>query len=294
MLTLEYKKNYRCLREGTLSIPLQNFGDCKNTASGSLFLLASGSSTASFPVSRYTRLPFIAMNGSIKRLADENVSPLFYLCDDENFVKSRPDFAALGVRQAQHIAMKLKCFQVLHEFYPKVLQDKQLYLLERVNRRHDKKDLSDRCFAWSIRNDPDFVSRFSLFSQKTNRIGFSRNMQRGYFVGRTIAYAATQLAYFLGFCRVFIVGMDLNADTGRFYEQPENALPTTLDEDFDKFILPSFKIMKDNIIDKENFKVFNLSPDSRMPDSVLPKIDLDQLDELLKNTDYSSCSWQIE
>jgi KDO transferase-3 len=294
MLALEHNEKYRYLHEGTLSIPLQNFGECRNTASGDLFLLASGGSAASFPIAQYARFPFVAMNGSIKRLVEENIPPLFYLCDDENFVQSRPDLAVLGARHAQHVAMKLKCFQVLHEFYPEVLQGKHLYLLERVNRHHDRKALSDRRFAWSIRNDPDFVSRFSLFRQKINRIGFSRNMQKGYFVGRTIVYAATQLAYFLGFRRIFIVGMDLKASAGRFYEQPQNALPTTLDEDFNKFILPSFKIMKENIIDKEDFKVFNLSPDSRMPASVLPKIDLEQFNELLKNADSNICLGQIK
>jgi KDO transferase-3 len=294
MLELGHEEDHRYLHKGSMRIPLQNFEDCRNLGSGDLFLLASGSSAASFPVSRYTCFPFIAMNGSIKRLVDENIAPLFYVCDDENFVQSRPDLTAMGVQQAQHVAMKLRCFQVLHEFDPEVLQGKRLYLLERVNRYHDREALSDRCFAWSIRKDPELVSRFSLFRQKTNRIGFSRNMQMGYFVGRTSVYAATQLAYFIGFRRVFIIGMDLKSSAGRFYEQQQNALPTSLDIDFDEFILPSFKIMKENIIDKEDFKVFNLSPDSRMPDSILPKIDLEQFEQLIKNADYAPCSRLIE
>jgi KDO transferase-3 len=283
MMQNHNEKNPLNRLSGNAFIPMRDFCDCRNQYSGSVLLLASGGSAASFPVSRYARIPFVAMNGSITRLADENIEPMFYICDDKSFTESRPDLAVLGARLAQHVAMSFQCFQTLQLFDSEVLQHKRAYLLERVNRRHGYPSVSDRRFAWSIRNDPDLISGFSLFRQKPNRIGFSRNMCKGYFVGRTIVYCATQLVYFLGFRRVFIVGMDLKSSAGRFYEQGQNALPTRLDCDFDQFILPSFRILKKNIIDKEDFKVFNLSRDSRMPESVLPKIDLEQFEELLKN-----------
>jgi KDO transferase-3 len=283
MLTLRYDENRRYLCEGEKTILLEDFNDCRNKYSGCLFLLASGSSAATFPIPRYAHFPFIAMNGSIKRLVDENIRPLFYMCDDKNFVTARPDLAIMGAKQAQHIAMNLECLQALHEADPEVLQSQHIYLLERVNRFYNQKPLSDKHFAWSIRKDPDMVSGFSLLRQKPNRIGFSRNLRKGYFASRTIPYAATQLAYSLGFHKVFIIGMDLRASSGRFYEQKQDALPTSLDDDFNKFILPSFKIMADKIIAKENFKVFNLSVDSRMPADILPKIHLEQLDQILKD-----------
>jgi KDO transferase-3 len=243
--------------------------------------LASGASAADFPVSRYARFPFIAMNGSILRLVDENVPPLFYLCNDAGFVDARPKIAALGCAFAQNIAMSLECFQIVHAYDAKILTGKKLYLLERVNRYYDRKRISDRRFAWSIRKDPELIVGFSLFHQKSNRIGFSRNLARGYFCGRTIAYPAAQLAYTLGFRTIFMVGMDLKASAGRFYEQRQNAIPTRLDEDFERFILPSFRFMAEKIVTRENFRGFNLSPISRLPDSVMPKISLETLDRLL-------------
>jgi KDO transferase-3 len=106
-------------------------------------------------------------------------------------------------------------------------------------------------------------------------------MGRGYFCGRTIAYLCVQLAYTLGFRKVFIVGMDLKNNAGRFYEESKDALPTSLDDDYDGFILPSFAFMQKRIAAKENFQVFNLSSQSRLPDDILPKINLNQLDQLL-------------
>ncbi|MDR1661431.1 MAG: hypothetical protein LBR95_03255 [Azoarcus sp.] len=282
MLMLGHDKSRRYLHDGDLCIPLENFNDCRNCYSGNLFLLASGGSAASFPVSRYTHFPFIAMNGSITRLVDENIKPLFYMCDDENFVAARPDFAIMGIKHARYTAMNLECFQTLHEFDPEALPGKRIYLLERVNRYYGQKPLPDRRFARSIRMDSELISGFSLLRKKPNRIGFSKNIQRGYFNARTIPYGATQLAYFLGFRRVFIIGMDLRSSAGRFYEQGRDILPTGLDDDFKKYILPSFKIMVKKATAKEDFKVFNLSMESRMPARVLPKINLEQLDQLLK------------
>jgi KDO transferase-3 len=278
MLTLE-QDGVRILREGERCIPLRNFGDCRNQYSGGVFLLASGRSAADFPVADYAGFPFIAMNGSIQRLVEEGVKPLFHLCNDRGFVAARPDLAALAARHAQHLAMSLECLRTLHEFDSEILStERRIYLLERVNRYHDQKSVSDRRFAWNIRKEPELICGFSLFRQKPNRIGFSRNLQKGYFCGRTIAYAATQLAYHLGFRRVFIIGMDLRASVGRFYEQEQQkALPTSLDMDFDGFIQPSFRFMAEKIIAQEDFRVFNLSPISRLPASILPKIDLEAL-----------------
>jgi KDO transferase-3 len=256
-----------------------------------VFILASGASAGDFPVARYADYPFIAMNGSVKRLADENIRPLFYICNDKNFPAGRPDLAISGCNLARNIAMSLECFNEIYLNDPVVLMNKSLYLLERVNRYYKKPRFSDKRFAWSIRNDAELMGNFSLLWRKPNRIGFSKNIRRGYFCARTIVYVALQLAYTLGFQKVFIVGMDLNENAGRFYEDRENRLPTALDEQFDKFILPSFHFVSKKIISDDNdpslcdvmrfFRVFNLSLNSRLPGTIIPKITLDQLDRLL-------------
>jgi KDO transferase-3 len=105
-------------------------------------------------------------------------------------------------------------------------------------------------------------------------------MSKGYFGGRTIPFAALQLAYHLGFSKVFLVGVDMNAQPGRFYEQGEAALPTRLDEDYEDYILPSFELLAEQVVGPA-FQVFNLSQTSRLPGDLVPVIDLHQLDALL-------------
>jgi KDO transferase-3 len=279
--------NYFLYKDG-LKIFLRDFAECKHSYLAEVsakdnkcvFIFASGPSAKDFPVARYADYPFISMNGSITRLADENIRPLFYLCDDRGFPSGRPDLAMLGCNLARHIAMSLECFDEIYLNDSTLLVDKSLYLLERVNRYYKKRSVSDKYFAWSIRNDAELVGNFSLLRSKPNRIGFSKNMRRGHFCARTIVYVALQLTYTLGFQKVFIVGMDLNENAGRFYEDKENRLPTALDEQFNKLILPSFLFVSKKII-HDGFRVFNLSLNSRLPGTIIPKITLSQLDHLL-------------
>jgi KDO transferase-3 len=270
------------LHKDGLSIPLNKFAECRNSYSGSVFLLASGASVSEFPVSHYADFPFIAMNGSIVRLVAEKIRPLFYLCSDPSFPRDSPDVAALGCEHAHHVAMSLDTFSEFHAQNKTILSGKSLYLLERVNSYYNKKNISDRRFAWMIRKSSDFVSDFSLFRSKPNRIGFSKDMSLGYFCARTIVFIALQLAYTLGFQKIFIVGMDMNKEVGRFYDKSATSLPTSIDIDYHKYILPSFQIFSKKILKtQEKIKVYNLSMNSRLPGTVIPKITLDQLGQLL-------------
>ncbi|MDR2926073.1 MAG: hypothetical protein LBU76_09055 [Azoarcus sp.] len=284
------------LRADGVEFSLKKFLDCKNHYSGNVFLLASGASANDFPVLRYAKFPFVAMNGSILRLLDEQIQPLFYMCFDSRFPLNRPEIAIAGCKSAQHIAMNINSFYEVYSHDHSALTNKSLYLIERVNRYCHGKNISDRRFAWSVRNDSEMISQFSFIRKKVNRIGFSLNVNRGFYSASTIVYAALQLVHTLGFQNVFLIGVDLNKDSGRFYEQNmksevsmdksvknlSDVLPTKIDLDYDKFILPSFKILSNQFLKRQNyFKVFNLSLNSRLPSTVIPKISLDQLDQLL-------------
>jgi KDO transferase-3 len=283
---LEIDADRLFLHDGETSISLQNFQECRRGYSGSVFILASGISASDFPVAQYRHLPFIAMNGSILRLAQDKIIPIFYLVDDKGFVESRSEIAKTGFEYSKNVAMSFPALQALHNLFPNLLKTKNtegrpLYLLERVNSRH--KQLSDRAFAWSIRGDTELFSDFSLLHLRPNKIGFSKNMCRGYFCARTIPYVAIQLCYHLGFRNLFIIGMDMRDGSKRFYESGSESLPSRLENDYDGFILPNFKFMAQKILGTKDFQVFNLSSISRIPDEILPKISLRQLDQIIQS-----------
>lgn len=256
------------------------FKACRGQYSGSIFLIASGPSANDFPIERYPHVPMMAMNGSIVRFGQTSSRPLVYLCDDLGFVKKRLPLVRQGLQLAERALLGRSALEALLSIAPDLAGCSTLHLMERVNRSVAGSVLSDRRYAWQMRNDPDIECGFSLWRKKPNRIGFSRNMSKGYFGGRTIPYAALQMAFHMGFSKVFLVGVDLDGQSGRCYEQGEQALQSRLDEDFDDYILPSFKILADRVVSTD-FQVFNLSHCSKLPGELIPGIALDQLDALL-------------
>ncbi|MDG1582587.1 lipopolysaccharide core biosynthesis protein [Pseudomonas sp. GOM6] len=262
------------------SVALGDFSPLRGKFSGSVFLVASGPSVAQFQMSRYRDWPMLAMNGSIQRFLQEEVSPLFYLCDDKGFAQAKAGAVADGIRHARYAALGFSCLEQMARHSPDVLGEGELMLLERANRMHGQVELSDRMFAWRNRHNPDMVVHWSLLHQKRNRIGFSRDLSQGYFNGRTIPYAALQLACHLGFSRVFMVGVDMNPAQGRFYE-PKGVVPSRLDDDWDDYILPSFELLGGKVLGP-HFQVFNLSKQSRIPERLVPKLDWIQLDASLQ------------
>lgn len=262
-------------------VATKSFAELRGSCSGDLFIIASGPSARAFPLRRYARFQMLALNGSICALSEAGIAPFFYLCDDSSFVCNRLPLLLRAIEQAQNLALGPRVIDSLLGYEPQALSGRSVYRFERVNRPPvDGKALSDRQFARRARKDPDIECGFSWFRQKPNRIGFSRNLEKGYFSSRTIPYAGIQLAYHLGFSRVFVVGMDLDSSLGRFYEQGGEAVRSRLDGDYEDYILPCFELMAQRVVNPD-FRVYNLSPNSRLPSSVIPKLGLDQLDALL-------------
>lgn len=262
-------------------ICLHEFAACKGLYSGPLFIVASGPSARDFPLTNYAQYPMFAVSGSIQLFTAAGVAPLFYLCDDNSFAAQRHLILRQGLALAQNVALSPRVLSITQGLSGAELGKARLYSFNRLNRGIDgKQQLSDRRFAWKMRNDQDVSCDFSFFSQKPNRIGFSRDMGKGYFSCRTIPYAGLQLAHHLGFNQVILVGVDLDSSQGRFYEQGTAAMPSRLDGDYEDYIEPCFELMARRVICPK-FQVYNLSPKSRLPASLVPKITLDQLDALL-------------
>lgn len=253
----------------------------QNSQRGDVFIVASGPSAREFPLMQYSHIPMLALNGSVRLFDETGISPFFYMCDDGSFVRNRLPLLLRAVEISQNLALSPGVIDNLLRLQERALDDVDVYRFERVNRPGENKPaLSDRCFAWRARQDSDMECHFSLLRQKPNRIGFCRNLAKGYFSGRTIPYAGIQLAYHLGFSRVFLVGVDLDSSLGRFYEQGADAVPSRLDGDYLDYILPCFQLMARRVLG-EHFAVYNLSLNSRLPADLIPKIGIDQLDGLL-------------
>lgn len=247
---------------------IMDFAACRGIADGPVFIVASGVSAKGFPLQHFAGVPMITVNGAISMFAEHGVRPYFYVCTDTGFAQQQPELYAKAVRLSPRLAIWPSEVSALP-----VATRAQIFPLAKAARS----SLRDALFN----TDPVLVRSRAVWGSRSRSVGFSKNLSQGFFDARTVAYAALQLAFHLGFNKVFLVGVDLDQSVGRFYEAPGQAVSRChLDESYERRILPSLKLMADRVVN-EQFAVYNLSAISKIPASVIPKITLDQAQALI-------------
>lgn len=252
----------------SLRASVNEFSMCHDGVHGAVFIVASGITAKDFPIEQFADVPMITMNGAISKFESTAILPFFYVCSDTNFRIQQPRLHALAMRSSLRVALWAHELEQLPE--PPV---GEVYLLKKAD------DVS--LLGAVFKREPYYVRSRVLWNKRARSIGFSKNLQYGYFDARTVVYLALQLAYHAGFTKVFLVGMDLNQSVARFYEQAHTSpSPCGLDEHFERRILPSLRLMANTVM-SERFRVYNLSAISRVPDSIIPKVTTEQVVELL-------------
>jgi Kdo-III transferase WaaZ len=242
--------------------------ECRNIRNGPVFIIASGASAKDFPLEKFADVPMITMNGAISMFIGSGVKPFFYACTDQGFSREQPELFSEAMRISERVALSED-----HIWHTPVAPQGELYFLNRAPR-----------FSWTemlFRSDKELVSSRKLGNGRNRTLGFSKNLKRGFFDSRTVAYLALQIAYHVGFTKVFLVGVDLNQSVNRFYEEPDQYVsPCLLDEHFFTRILPSFEILSKYVVN-EDFQVYNLSRSSRIPGELIPRATFADVDNLI-------------
>ncbi|VVO04280.1 lipopolysaccharide biosynthesis protein [Pseudomonas fluorescens] len=249
-------------------LDVHDFDECRNIQTGPVFIIASGASAKDFPLEKYADVPMITMNGAISMFIEPGIKPFFYASTDDAFCRQQPYLFAQAMRLSRRLALWEDLIR-----YEALAPEGELYLLTHA----PKLSWSEVIFGL----DKELVRRRKLGTGRNRSLGFSKNLKRGFFDARTVAYLALQIAYHVGFTKVFLVGVDLDQSAGRFYEQPgTDVSPCNLDDHFHTRILPSFEIMSQYVMD-DDFRVYNLSEVSRIPHELVPRVTLDQIDRMI-------------
>lgn len=254
--------------------------ELRGSFNNDVFIYTSGQSAKNFPLIEYQNRKYIVVNGAVRVFIEKNIKPLAFVFDDADFIQENTDLVIRSIAFSEYIFMPKELFlqYSIEEKIPSEHRGK-VFFINKVNKIDGVQQGSYRFFYFKNIFNKSLVFKLSRLFYKSKNIGFSKNISEGYFCARTIAYVALQLAYYLGFKRVFFVGLDLNASAGRFYDK-KDPLPTTLDKDYPRHIYPSFELVAKRIVD-ESFEIYNLSTQSRLPRNIMPKITLDQLADLI-------------
>jgi len=248
----------------------------RRPASRQCFILATGPSLAQTDLGQLAGQTCFGVNGAIAACEDSRLAFQYHLVSDGSFVRDRLPLVRRMIESGAECLFSFAALGMLCELDHALLASPKLYLLPEMNYRYKVPRLDPVTFRrWAmhqgaIRLHPD--PRYN-----SGRVGFSRDINCGVFTAQTVVFEALQVAYYLKFRQVFILGMDLNAAPGqaRFYERGDSAAKSRIDRDYAPFILPAFEVARD-IAASEDFAIYNLSRESRLPGGVIPKISLQQ------------------
>ena len=229
--------------EKTKVVDLVNIEEIKAQENGACLLIGSGLSINEIDYKKVGDKPVFLMNGSIILAHKFKNNKIFYTVDDIGFINRNMDMIKSAIEKAEILFLSAKSISCICEFDKHLLNGKKVALIERVNRFYNVAKINDKLFYKQNKNNSDYIFHGrTLFSRYYN-IGFTKNLLKGYFYARTIPYVALQIAYYIGFRNINLIGVDFNNIGQRFYSE-QSPEKTKLKEDYKRHILASFKVAK--------------------------------------------------
>ena len=233
------------------------------------YIIATGPSIKKLDLTKIDSSKAICgVNGAIALAKTQNIKFDFYVIVDSDFIRKRFDIVKGIIKSKTQLLLSSQNISLICERDPELLQDANIYILDDLNTRYNTASLDTESFVKWAEQDSELILNPQLHAQ--DRVGFSKNITKGIFGGGTVVFGAIQAAYYIGFKRVFIAGMDLGGKQ-RCYDEGKKPLHSSLDKYYDTIIEPAFKVLA-TICESEDFKVYNLSSVSRLPETIIPKV----------------------
>jgi len=251
----------------------------QNKFSGDCFIVGTGPSVNEADFARLRNHSCFGVNGAIIEFEKYEFPPDFYVITTYDFFDKRSELVRQVLRSGAKCFFPFYGIGKICEKMENLLPVSEIYLTDPLNQRYNVPRQRARLFLQYAKQDDDFIlhHNYKKYRKALDKVGFSKNLTKGYFHGENVVYTALQHAFYLGFRRIFILGMDLNYSGGlvRFYEKKEEARPNWLDLSYNRSILPCFEIVHD-MMKKGLIEVYNVSLDSRLPEIVIPKISFNE------------------
>ena len=253
--------------------PLQ---DIINSREGSCFIVGSGPSIKDIDFSLLDGQVLFGVNGAIEVFKENSLIPDYYAITDVDFFENRFDLVKEVVKTKADCFFSYGGLARICESDESLLKSGNIFLTEIVNREYSKPRLKNNDFLDSLDSTKKIINR-SVMGSKENVVGFSKDMSDGIFCSRTILFRAIQIAYAIGFKKIYLLGLDLGyKGEPRFYSEGETVRPSKLDVDYDPYIRPSFDILA-QLVKKGELEVYNLSDKSKLPESIIARKKFDEV-----------------
>lgn len=253
-----------------------------HTAHGPCWIVASGPSLADIDLQKIASYPTISLNCAIKKFLEAGLTPTHSIIVDHRVFKRQWQCVVDSIRSGAHCFFSFEGLSIIAERAPELLQQGNIYLIESATRKYGVARESIKQCLQRFQQDPEIALAADLLPY-CRAIGFSHNLQKGVFAGKTVATWAVQLAFGLGYGAIYIVGMDLGG-TGKthFYADKNNPAPDFL-RYYEPHIRGCFELAR-QASEKTGVKLYNLSQQSALPAHIIPKISFTEaLQQIDKN-----------
>ncbi|MBO5011940.1 MAG: hypothetical protein J6J74_06220 [Elusimicrobiaceae bacterium] len=223
-----------------------------------VYILASGPSVQTQDLKYLAGKNVITLNGSVSAAAANGFVPFLHLISDANFILKRPQLVE-SVPAGVPVALSLSAVKAAAVFVPDLFCGRELFPILNPLEKFPLPPISaDRLPRDKFRINYSGTSAFSL------------DPAAGLQDGGSVLTIALQLAYFLQFKRVFLLGFDIgNAAEPRFYETKKNRVKCGLLKDYEQKILPFMKLAAE-VYHAAGREIYNCSPVSKLPYEVVP------------------------
>lgn len=251
------------------------------TMHGPCWIVASGPSLAEVDLRKIAQYPTISLNGAIKKFLDSGLKPTHCVIVDHRVFERQWQCVVDSIQSGAHCFFSFEGLSIIAERAPELLQGGNIYLIESASRKYGVSRVGIKQSLQQFQQDPDILLAHDLLPY-CRAIGFSYNLEKGVFAGKTVATWAVQLAFGLGYNAIYILGMDLGG-TGKthFYADKNNPSPDFL-RYYEPHIRGCFELARE-ASEKSGVKLYNLSQQSALSAHIIPKITLtealQQIDE---------------
>lgn len=227
-------------------------------------LIATGPSVKEIDYEALPVAHVMGVNGAIALQQKHALQFDYYCVVDAGFVRRRPDLIERIVGQTLILFTTPLVLWYIAQCVPLERIRCSVFLIEDVLYPAGQRALTAQ--------ELGSKTSFALFDAP-EVLGFSFDIRRGVFDGRTVAYTGLQVLASLGFREIFMHGVDLvdAAHTPRFYESRADMQPSSLDDHFSAFVEPSFRHAA-ALLRSRSVQVMNLSMGSALGEDIFPKV----------------------
>lgn len=242
--------------KGSFIVKSQSFKELKKSLclDSSVYIIGSGPSIREQDIGKLKSKNTILLNGAINLIESSGIDPIMIVVTDSSFIRNRFEIIKAV---PPNISLALQ-FSVVREILlriPDFFESRSLFLLREREERISIEPVENRRFL-------ETFSEIETF---------------GVLHSGTVMSAAIQIAAYLKFSKIFLLGFDIgNANLPRFYETDNNKVRCGLLNDYEKEILPFMRLTKEYFDKCKNQHIWNCSPSTLLPYEIIPYFDFEE------------------